>query len=326
MTKSIQYNRYLWVDCAKGIGISLVVIQHICGGITRSNIGSFGSIFSVFNNIVYTFHMELFFFLSGLFVLKSIEKRGSYAFVLSKISTILYPYLLWSIIYMLIYFMFPNSSNNTNNISIFSIWCQPIFHFWFLQSLFVCQLICCYAKGRYLQLVLLVIAMWLYLFSGEIVIIEKFNKYLIFFVLGVFFRESGVKKIFIDRNHFLWLISSFLVWIGLYFINLNYYSNVVIQFFITISAIIFCVTLSLRFAEDKLFSIFNFLGYYSLAIYLIHYLAGTVSRVILLNSHITSSWFHVPVDLVVAFLVPILIYFFSQKLRTRFLFDLKPYI
>ncbi|WP_252390436.1 acyltransferase family protein, partial [Escherichia coli] len=53
--------------------------------------------FHFIDSLIYSFHMPLFFFLSGLFLMKSLQVRGLPYFIFNKIDTILYPYLIWSV-------------------------------------------------------------------------------------------------------------------------------------------------------------------------------------------------------------------------------------
>src|SRR6266702_6534643 len=85
------------VDIVKGIAIALVVYGHTAQGIIhRRWWWGPGAIFS--DEFIYSFHMPAFFFVSGLFVMSSLAKRGSQHFAVDKIKTILYPYLLFAII------------------------------------------------------------------------------------------------------------------------------------------------------------------------------------------------------------------------------------
>jgi len=82
------------VDIVKGIAITLVAYGHTSQGmIHRGWWSSPGAVFS--DVFVYTFHMPAFFFVSGLFVMSSLAKRGSKAFAIDKVKTILYPYVLF---------------------------------------------------------------------------------------------------------------------------------------------------------------------------------------------------------------------------------------
>jgi fucose 4-O-acetylase-like acetyltransferase len=85
------------VDIVKGIAIALVVYGHTAQGMVHRKwwVGP-GAIFS--DEFIYSFHMPAFFFVSGLFVMNSLAKRGSRHFAVDKMKTILYPYLLFAII------------------------------------------------------------------------------------------------------------------------------------------------------------------------------------------------------------------------------------
>lgn len=85
------------VDIVKGIAIALVVYGHTAQGMIHRNwwVGP-GAIFS--DEFIYSFHMPVFFFVAGLFVMSSLTKRGSRHFAIDKMKTILYPYVLFAII------------------------------------------------------------------------------------------------------------------------------------------------------------------------------------------------------------------------------------
>jgi len=81
------------VDIVKGIAIILVAYGHTAQGmIHRGWWATPGAFFS--DTFIYSFHMPVFFFIAGLFVVGSIAKRGSRRFTLDKLKTILYPYVL----------------------------------------------------------------------------------------------------------------------------------------------------------------------------------------------------------------------------------------
>jgi len=87
-------SRTAWVDYAKAIGIILVVYGHVARGLVKSGILPNSSYFHAVDDFIYSFHMPLFFFLSGLFFLHSMNRRGAGGVILSKIDTIVYPYIL----------------------------------------------------------------------------------------------------------------------------------------------------------------------------------------------------------------------------------------
>lgn len=92
-------NRNLWVDYGKAIGIVLVVYGHVVRGLLAAGIIE-DHIFlhKLVDSVIYSFHMPLFFFLSGLFFWHSMSNRGANGVFLSKIDTVFYPFVLWSIL------------------------------------------------------------------------------------------------------------------------------------------------------------------------------------------------------------------------------------
>ncbi len=74
-----------WVDYAKAIGIILVVYGHVARGIFNSGIVVPVHAYEVLDSIVYSFHMPLFFFLSGLHAIDSLKRRGGAGMVLGKV-------------------------------------------------------------------------------------------------------------------------------------------------------------------------------------------------------------------------------------------------
>ena len=90
--------RSSWVDSAKGLGIILVVYGHVARGLSSAGLFKDADLFRLVDSIIYSFHMPLFFFLSGLFFYSSLLKRGRAGLVLNKVDSILYPYVLWSLI------------------------------------------------------------------------------------------------------------------------------------------------------------------------------------------------------------------------------------
>jgi fucose 4-O-acetylase-like acetyltransferase len=85
------------VDLVKGLAIILVAYGHTAQGVAHRGWWTRpGMAFS--EDFIYSFHMPAFFFVSGLFVLGSIRRRGPGNFTLEKVKTILYPYLLIAVI------------------------------------------------------------------------------------------------------------------------------------------------------------------------------------------------------------------------------------
>lgn len=109
--------RVEWIDIARGIRIILVVIGHLCEGVKP------------LHNIIYSFHMPLFFFLSG-YCFK--EQRSWKDFIINKIRTIIIP---WVILGLLTYFVYAILNGYEEALYLFKDIFFSIGALWFLPVL-----------------------------------------------------------------------------------------------------------------------------------------------------------------------------------------------
>jgi fucose 4-O-acetylase-like acetyltransferase len=128
--------RLVWLDAAKGLGIILVVLGHALGGLIDAGVASTAQ-----RNIffaVYTFHMPLFFFLSGLTVRSRVERNPArFARLLGP--TLVWPYMLWSIAQVIVIWAagaMVNRPLSDPMTTILAIPTAPVSQFWFLWVLF----------------------------------------------------------------------------------------------------------------------------------------------------------------------------------------------
>ncbi len=108
--------RLSYIDIAKGIGIICVVIGHVI---------PYGPLWY----FIYSFHMPLFFFISGMVC--NYSKYTIKAFVYRRLKTLLIPFIFWYISQIACFFIVDNGS---------------IFKFralWFLWVLFLTELLYC---------------------------------------------------------------------------------------------------------------------------------------------------------------------------------------
>jgi fucose 4-O-acetylase-like acetyltransferase len=93
------------------------------------------------DDVIYAFHMPLFFFLAGLFAAKSLAK-GAGPFLRDKGVTLVWPYILWSVVSIVLGVLGSGAVNGTITFaSIGDIWRTPVYQYWFLYVLLICQLI-----------------------------------------------------------------------------------------------------------------------------------------------------------------------------------------
>lgn len=211
--------RERWIDVLKGIGIFLVCFGHLNPDVfTETHI--------------YSFHMPLFFFISGyLFLNKKYEFND---FIKRKFKSLLIPYFLFASISLVIgIFLRIIAINDFKSIiSNFLFlegtvgWNSPI---WFLIVLFLCEilyyLISYKLDKKLINISVLIICILGYLLQSNDIIIP-FGLYIVpvgitFYHLGVLFRQYDIKA-FIYKNKILTLILSLIVNLTFsYFLNVR---------------------------------------------------------------------------------------------------------
>lgn len=91
-----------WIDATKGYAISLVVFGHVLGGAMARDWLSQADSPRLIYDYIYSFHMPLFFLLSGALGISGVRANPGRA-MLSRVGSIAWPYFLWGIIAMFVY-------------------------------------------------------------------------------------------------------------------------------------------------------------------------------------------------------------------------------
>lgn len=188
--------RNAWVDYAKAIGIILVVYGHVARGVFNAGLPMDEGTYLLVDSIIYSFHMPLFFFLSGLFFYDSLMKRGKAGLIVNKVDTVVYPFIVWSLLQGLIEVALSNYTNGEVTLGqVFSLLWSPRAQFWFLYALFLVFVVCSfvYAKAdrRYFLPILLAFGA-LYVFKQDLAM-GNFGRFI--FGNAVFLRsESGLTR------------------------------------------------------------------------------------------------------------------------------------
>ena len=324
-------NRKVWVDYTKAIGIILVVYGHVARGIFNAGIPIDERLYKLADSIVYSFHMPLFFFLSGLFFYNSLNKRGMEGLICNKIDTIVYPYLLWSIFQGVTEVYFSSYTNgNANYSELFSILWQPRAQFWFLYALFMIFIVASIVFSKVSSKFIIPIfigTIFLYVFQNEIPSYFHLNfisNNLVFFVFGIVINKwsdseilSSKKLLFATTTGFF-----FLQYLFHSVLSLSYTSKGVLSLFVAFISILFIVAISKQLAKRPS-NLFLFVGSSSMAIYLMHILSGSGTRIVLQKIlGINSISIHLLAGCVVGVLVPLVIVYFTNKFKLSFLFSM----
>ncbi len=91
--------RQAWADTLRGLAIGLMVFGHVVGGVATARPGDpAADLLWAAYRYIYAFHMPAFLWVSGVFAPASLRRSGRAAFLLDKLRTLAYPYLLWGLI------------------------------------------------------------------------------------------------------------------------------------------------------------------------------------------------------------------------------------
>lgn len=289
MSKRIEY-----IDIARGIGILLVVMGH----------NDFSLVSPFVYKLIYSFHMPLFFFLSGYFLNTGV---GWWSFFQKRFNSLIKPYLFTL---FLIYFISVSFGKMGFQMAIQRIvkslygtgyyidWVQ----LWFLPHLFVVSLYAFlfYAvtkriNNRYvtwiiLLLTLIIASLFLQTFypfplsvfgksyelfglpfSIDLVLLSGF-----FFILGSETRQVASDNTF-DSLILFFIAGAAMIALNIFFaaridLNTRTYESLVINTLGSIAGILFILTLSrqIELRTDKLAAVFKYLGKISLILLIFH--------------------------------------------------------
>ena len=291
--------RIEWIDVIKGIAILLVVIGHTF----RDEMLDASYVCDFIKTTVYSFHLPLFFSISGCLIYlsreKNIQKITRPSFILKKLNTLIKPFITYGLLIYLI-FIIANQFGPVSRIlqnsglvicdlleySIMSLKGENPYaiHLWFLLALFYMQVLAFVLNRislkfniefKYLFL-LVAIVLWniRIIFVGSMTRVEmSFLRYTIYFCFGMIVPKLVIKK------HSLYIILSGLAWI--YNLAFLFYLTPKIDDlnFATYYALYFIQMLSIMAIIKNIYDVgkklvhiklLTFLGRNSFSIYLLH--------------------------------------------------------
>ena len=209
MENSTQQNKkyYNEITIAKGIGILLVVLGHALKQTGVSNVPGNALI-----SIIYSFHMPLFFVLSGFVSVKILQysKMTEYInYIKSRAARLLIPYFVMGILYMPLKYFMNRFAINPYDFS--QSWKlilgdNPNTTMWFLYTLFWVSVIALILLRRSVLLPMLIISAILSCTAFILNWNFRVPKYLFFFILGIYIRDHYEKFTEIRKNKLIFIL------------------------------------------------------------------------------------------------------------------------
>ena len=348
-TARVKESRLPWIDYVRGIAIFLVLYRHIFEGIKRSGISISSYEYLEHGNIIFfSFRIPLFFIVSGVFISKSLDKRGIRRYIDNKWKTILYPYFLWAFIQVSMQILLsPYTNAERTYKDYFYILYAPreIDQFWYLYALFNTSVLYAIVRVKWkvpgkIQLIIGVCMFFLSSFLVQHKVPLEFLydilHYYVFIALGdvlaTFILDKKNSKLFSSWKLFFTALPVFIIcqW---YFLETNLahgkYSYVedfqpLIFLIIALSGCVLMTNVSFIFQRYKVFFAIRIIGFYSLYIYLMHVLASSAIRVILTKLFgISNVPLLLTLGILVGLLVPIIFYNLAIQAGAWWLFGLE---
>ena len=324
-------NRNVWVDYAKAIGIILVVYGHVLRGLLNAGIIKTDvETHMLVDSIIYSFHMPLFFFLSGLFFFKSLTSRGGKGVFVNKLDTVVYPFLVWSILQGVIEAFLSRYTNGDVTLGeVFSLLWRPRAQFWFLYALFfvfVLSIVLYGSKSKkvFLPIFLLsAVAYGLQQYAPRQMLVDFLIQNFVFFAFGVWFTNIAAA---IEAQPGRIAAFTLLVTAGLEYqfhiiSHHTYTDRGWMSLMVALSAILLVTSLSMLLARKPV-QWFITIGTLSMPIYLMHILAGSGVRVILSKFlHVDNVYLHIFAACLIGIVVPIIAAKIMLKLHMDYMFQ-----
>lgn len=168
--------RLAWLDYAKAFAIALVVFGHASRSVERTDGLVWGDGLRLADQLIYTFHIPLFFVLAG-YAASLVAGRGIAAQARGLIWGVAVPYVVWTVVWVGLKVSFPGSVNEAASWSDLAtaLW-RPVEHMWFLQHLLIARLFWIGAEragaggvtgGSAVVLALFAVASWMATVEGE---------------------------------------------------------------------------------------------------------------------------------------------------------------
>jgi fucose 4-O-acetylase-like acetyltransferase len=303
-----------WLDTARGIGILLVVYGH--GARALPGILPHPATFRQIDEIVYAFHMPLFFLLAGLVSAKSLD-RSRAKYLKGKFVTVVYPYVLWSAVYWILEIVFAREVNSPiEPDAILLIGWKPIEHLWFLYTLFVCQMVA--AAAWPWRRLLAAISLWMLVGPLPAITVPAFWAEFPWFVVGLLLAPFAMNSDFELRRQ-LAPLSALAVAFAAAAWGLHGYAawERVTVFLLAATGISLTLVCASLLQSNR---VLGYLGAASLSIYLLHTIFSAGMRAFFFAFHPIDPLALLAVTLVAGIVGPLVIHEAARRA------DIAPYL
>lgn len=313
-----QGGRILWLDVARALGIALVVYGHVGRGLMEAGILQ-APVWDQVDFAIYTFHMPLFFYLSGLNVMGSRDRPG---FLARRARAILLPYLVFSLAQGLVQLVLAGQTNGQMTWTrLLMIPVDPISPFWFLYVLLIfTAVVALWRPGPAMLAVagaLLVLSAWLR--GPDPWLLFEICYFFLFYVAGCLYRPGRLPAWAGIGAAALWLVTV-LAGRALGLGDHDYYALLMLP--AALGGLVAMLWLSQRLEGAG--GWLAYMGQNVIAIYVMHILATAGTRIILKGFGVSAATPHVILGTLAGIALPLAALWCLQRLGLARLIGLPP--
>lgn len=127
--------RHDWIDLMRGTAVVLVIVMHSQYAISIRYEGLW-SWLPILSEYLAPFRMPVLMFLSGLMLVRSLNKGGKRFFV-GKLKNIVHPYVVWTMVAVVLYYVRWVVAEDPMPESLFPLILHPYNYLWFLYCLII---------------------------------------------------------------------------------------------------------------------------------------------------------------------------------------------
>lgn len=320
--QSLEKERIIWIDRLKLFACLLVVLGHLYMSMTSGEWISENSVYYCLPiQTIYTFHVPIFFVCSGFLYQ---NKKGFYNLnshfdnIKKKALNLGVPYLVFSILTLVLKIVFSDSVNNQSPSIIKTILWEPIAPYWYLYTLFFlfCLIPRQSSNSKLTRLFLISIIVkvgyvfvpWQFDFPD---IIVKISENAIWFCFGMELTNETFKKK-VENKRVMIITFCGGIFLSLLFYHKNCGSRI-IQFLIAILFVYFFICLFQLVVKGRGNKLISSISKYFMPVYLMHTIFAAGVRILLLKIGVTLFIVHFTAGLLASIFFPILIYVLAEK-------------
>lgn len=321
MTQSVK-SRFIWIDNIKLFACILVVFGHLYMSLVSGGwISETAVYYCLPIQMIYTFHVPLFFVCSGfLYQKKQVDYslKSHVQTIKSKAISLGVPYFVFSFVTLFLKIVFTSEVNNQATPILRTLFLEPIAPYWYLYTLFF--LFCFiprFEQTKRLEIafgITMLVKIVFVMLPGMSVlpdIIVKTAGNAIWFLFGMILtREEIMEKL---RCKWMSVVTVALGMILSFVFYRQNNSSSIVQFIIAVLFVYGLVFLFIQFKCEEVEIMISNLSQYFMPVYLMHTIFAAGIRVVLLKIGIDSLFVHVIVGMSASVALPIIVYEIAKK-------------